>query len=263
MLDVRHAPGTQHPHDLIHRDFAEVVRHDQVGQVVDVRQPLAVEAVDRNAAVGAKGLNVPARLLHIVRVGIQPVYQVAVAGSQGRRQSAVPATEVNDEPALHLGSFQNLPGQITPGAAAGRCGGAGDCRAQQHHQDRQGPRAWKAARSHWSGHDESPGPFRFWVQARAAGFIPALPWRGDKRARLAHVPIIVNPGRAATTTRTCVIRGGFCVFSPGGHARGQCRGQAYRIQFLPLKSDRRWKTAPRQELNWLQPPDRVRLRSLG
>ncbi len=122
LAEVEHALRRQHAQHFLHGDVAKVLRHDQVHQVVCIRQPLPVERVDRDLAVSAERLDGPPGLLDRFRVGIQTVHQVAVADMQRRGEPAVATAEVNDQPALDSGRPEDLPCQLALWSLIGRCG---------------------------------------------------------------------------------------------------------------------------------------------
>ena len=51
--DVGHAVGNQDAHHLRHGDAVQVFGHDEVDQIVDVRQPVAGELIDADLAIRA------------------------------------------------------------------------------------------------------------------------------------------------------------------------------------------------------------------
>ena len=101
-------PAVPYAHHLFHRHFAEILGHQQVDQVVDVRQPLAVEHFDRYWPVEALGPNEFPRRGHLVGSRVQTMHQVAVARAQGRGEVAVPAVEMDDQSAIDARFLQNL-----------------------------------------------------------------------------------------------------------------------------------------------------------
>jgi len=79
---VHHAQRRKNAHNFFHRHAAQLVCHQQIDQVIDVRQPLAVEHVDRQRAVKPLRADFFTRRDHLLGVRGQPVYQVAVVGPQ-------------------------------------------------------------------------------------------------------------------------------------------------------------------------------------
>jgi len=105
--DIGHAAGAEHAHHLGHGHPAQGVGHDQRSEVLRVRQPRAPEAIDRHGPIETPRLDPLARLRHVGRVGIQAVDDVAVTGPQRRRQRAVAAAQMDDEPALDPSGLEN------------------------------------------------------------------------------------------------------------------------------------------------------------
>lgn len=56
--------------------------------------------------------------LHVGRVGIQPVHDAGIAGSQGGGESSLSTADVNDQSAPNA-----CIGEDTPGDVRSRCGG--------------------------------------------------------------------------------------------------------------------------------------------
>ena len=100
----------QDAHDLLHRHVAPVADHDEVDEVVDVRQAVAGQAVDRYAAVQALGPDAGADLPDVGRVGVEPLDEEAVTVAEGRGQAAVAAAHVHDQAAFDAGGLQDALG---------------------------------------------------------------------------------------------------------------------------------------------------------
>ena len=109
-FDAGDAAGGQHAQDLVHRDLAQVFGHQQVDQVVDVREPAAREPFDRHPAFAPQRFDVASGPLDVGGVGVQAVHQVTIGSGQRGGQSPVAATEVDDQPAPDAGGFKDLPG---------------------------------------------------------------------------------------------------------------------------------------------------------
>jgi hypothetical protein len=71
---------------------------------------IAIQAVDGHGAIDAEFAEVLPSLLHVCRVGVEAVDQIAVTGPQGRGQPAVTAADVNHEAALDAGIRQDSCG---------------------------------------------------------------------------------------------------------------------------------------------------------
>ncbi len=88
-----HHFGLWQVHTLIH--------HQQVNQVIKVGQMLTLPEFYGHPAVGVPFGQVATRPLDVPGVGIQPVHQVTIAGTESRRQLTVAAAHMDDQAALH------------------------------------------------------------------------------------------------------------------------------------------------------------------
>jgi hypothetical protein len=110
-LDVRNAAGREHPQDLVHADPREVLRDDEVHEILRVRQPGAGEPLHRGLAVGPELADMLAGRRDVPGVRVQAVNDAMGArGAQGRGESAIPAAEVYDQPALDAGGAADAIG---------------------------------------------------------------------------------------------------------------------------------------------------------
>ena len=66
-----------------------------------------VEGIDRNGTVDAQRLDVPPGLIDGLRIKVQAVDEVTVAGAEGGGESSVAAAEMNDQTAGHPGGHVN------------------------------------------------------------------------------------------------------------------------------------------------------------
>ena len=107
VLDVGHAAGSQHSHHLNQGNLTQVFSHDEVHQIVDVRQPLARPLGYGNAAVKASRPDVPPSCFNLGHTGLQPLYEVSVADAQCRRELAVSTTKMDDKTAPNTGVGKN------------------------------------------------------------------------------------------------------------------------------------------------------------
>ncbi len=101
----------QNTHRFILRDFAGVLDDNQVDEIIRVRQRRSGELLHAGGAVKALTLEVISRLGHLGRVGLKTLDGILVPRPQGRGQLAIPAAEVNDDPALHPALVEDSPGQ--------------------------------------------------------------------------------------------------------------------------------------------------------
>jgi hypothetical protein len=108
LLDVRHAIGRQDAQHLRHRDLARLLGDDQVGEVVDVGQYVARQPVRRDGAIEPPRLDASPRLRHVRCLPVEALDEVALARVQSRRQRAVAAPEVHDEPSRYPSGFEYL-----------------------------------------------------------------------------------------------------------------------------------------------------------
>ena len=111
LLHVRHAVGTEHAHHVRHRRSPEVLRHDQIDQVLRIRQPPAGPPIDRHLPVDAQRLDMLPRLRNVGGIPVQTVHHVRFARPQRRGQLPVPGADVNDQPTPDARGIQNLLGQ--------------------------------------------------------------------------------------------------------------------------------------------------------
>ena len=116
LLHVRHAVGAKHPHDVVHRYVAQILRHEQVDEIVDVGEPSAGEPIGRHSSVKPQGSDVLTGQLDVGGVGIQSLDEVATTGTKSGRELPIAAAEVHDQPTLDPGSREDLPSRL-PGLA--------------------------------------------------------------------------------------------------------------------------------------------------
>ena len=104
----RHAARSEDAHHFGHRHVAQRLRHEEIHQVVHVRQALAVERLDGYLAVEALRQDMPARGGDALRRGVEPLHEVALVGAQGGREPSVAAGEMHDEAALDACLLEDL-----------------------------------------------------------------------------------------------------------------------------------------------------------
>ena len=92
----------EHPHHLRHRHALQVLGHQQVHHVVNVRQRVARKAVDGNRAIHARRLHRRARFCHVGRIGVEPVHKKPVVRPQRKCEFPIATTEVHDEAAFEV-----------------------------------------------------------------------------------------------------------------------------------------------------------------
>jgi len=107
-VDVSHAQRSENAHDLVHRDVAELVDHDQVYQVVHVREATTVECVDRHAPVQTARPNMPARLIDSAGVSAQTLNEVARTCGEIRCQATIAALNMDDQSAVNTRGLDYL-----------------------------------------------------------------------------------------------------------------------------------------------------------
>ena len=93
---MRHAVRNQHTHNFFHGYVTEVFGDDEVDHVVDIRQPVTSQCVDRHSAGKLFCLNVFTRSPNVFRAGIQTMNQITVVDTQFSGQSSIAATQMND-----------------------------------------------------------------------------------------------------------------------------------------------------------------------
>ena len=76
LLHIRDAQRRHDAHDLVHRDLAELLGHQQPDQVIDVRQALAGPRHDGDGAVEAERRDASAGRLDVGGVGVQTLDRV-------------------------------------------------------------------------------------------------------------------------------------------------------------------------------------------
>ena len=103
----RHTAGTQDAENLLVGNGRRIADHQQVHQVVGVRQLRTAQTIHGHGAVDPGFTETLTGLLDLGRVGIEAVNQIAAAGPQGFRQPAVAATEVNHQSSMHAGRLEN------------------------------------------------------------------------------------------------------------------------------------------------------------
>ncbi len=78
-----HALRRQHTHDLILRGKAHILDHQQIDQVVDIRQLRAGASVDRHNAIQAQRSHMVPRDCHVLRLPVQTLDEEGIACTQG------------------------------------------------------------------------------------------------------------------------------------------------------------------------------------
>ncbi len=159
LLDVRHAVGAQDAHHFVHRDGAQVLRDEQVDEVVGVGQAFAAPRLDGDVAVQAERADVHACLFDVGGVGVETVDEITVVRPQRGRQPAVAAADVNDEPALDPGRRQDRLGLGLRGGLAGVCRAA----TRQHRSDNAQAEDGQTDRSRGSRHVPTPQSQETWI----------------------------------------------------------------------------------------------------
>ena len=87
-----------------------ILRHQKIDQIIRVGQRLAVPTVDRHLAVNPQRTDVGLRLADVFPVGVQPLDQVSVTGTECRGERPVAGTQMDDESALAANSLNELRG---------------------------------------------------------------------------------------------------------------------------------------------------------
>ena len=108
--DARHATRTQHAHHLVHsrRAGTELLGHDEVHEVIDVRQPLTVPPINRHLPIQSQR---PDMLAGHDDVGLGPcqaVHPIGIPRLQRGRHLPIDAPDANDQPALDPRRPKNL-----------------------------------------------------------------------------------------------------------------------------------------------------------
>ena len=101
VFDIGDAPGTEHPHNLLHRHIAQILSHKQVYEIVDIGQMSTVERISRDDAIKPPRLDLSANTIHIAGIRIQTVHQIALAGVELGRLHPITTAEMNDEAATN------------------------------------------------------------------------------------------------------------------------------------------------------------------
>ena len=127
LQDQRHAIGGQHPFDFVHREVAQILDHEQVYQLVDIGQVGAVEGVDGDSAVQSNFAQVFPSLGDVF-CAVKSMDAVTLVRRQCRRQSPVTTTDMDDQPSLDAGRFEDLLsgqifGRINGNGREGQCQG--------------------------------------------------------------------------------------------------------------------------------------------
>jgi hypothetical protein len=104
----RDTAGAEDAQEFFLGNRGRTIDHDQIDQIVDVWQPSSIQPVDRHGPVKSSFAQRLAGRRHIVRVSIQPVNHIAVAGPQGGRQPAVAAAQVDHQAAPHAADLEDL-----------------------------------------------------------------------------------------------------------------------------------------------------------
>ena len=108
LLDIGDTVGGQDAHNFAHDNTVEVLRDNEVDEVVDVWQLVAAQPVDRYPAVKIERENMFAGLFNILYVVIETMHHVAVIRVQCGGQTTIPASDMNDEAAFDVCRIQNL-----------------------------------------------------------------------------------------------------------------------------------------------------------
>ena len=95
----------EHTHHFVQGHVARVLGHEQVHQVIGVRQPSAVPAFDCHLAGEAQRLNVGTSLRHVLSIRVEAMHKVAVGGAERGGKLTVAAAEMYDQPPLDAGGL--------------------------------------------------------------------------------------------------------------------------------------------------------------
>ena len=109
-LDAGNTTGGENAQNLFARNLIALLGHDEIDEVVDVRQVFAVVLADRYVAVESERLNMLSRFVDIFLALVQAVNHVAVIGPQRGRELAVAAADVNDKSPFCAADAQDLLG---------------------------------------------------------------------------------------------------------------------------------------------------------
>ena len=99
--DAGRAAGRQHAEHFLHRQPMQVLRHEEVHQIINIRKTVAAEEFHRNVAVKPQRLDITACGRRRSGVEGQPVNSVSIACPQCNGELAAGAAEVDDQSPLH------------------------------------------------------------------------------------------------------------------------------------------------------------------
>ena len=105
--------GCEHPRHLLHRYLTQVRRHEEIDKVVGIRQATAGPALGGDPPVETKRADVCPGLPDVVWIGVQTLNDAALVRCECRSQSAVAATDVDDQTALDTGCVEDSPRLLT------------------------------------------------------------------------------------------------------------------------------------------------------
>ena len=119
--DHCNALRSEHAEDFLHLKVAQVFGDDEVDQIVDVGQSLAVESVGGDVAVKAGLTQAQTQPLHGVRIGVEAVYLEARVRTEGGRQFTVADADVDDESPADLRLLEDVRSSFLRRGCRGAC----------------------------------------------------------------------------------------------------------------------------------------------
>ena len=107
LFDIGRAVGNQDPHDFAHGDSIEVFRDNEVDEVVDIRESIVAQSINRDLAVKIAREDMFASFLNILFIFIQTVHLGALVRAQCGGQTAIPTRDVDNEAPLDTCRIQD------------------------------------------------------------------------------------------------------------------------------------------------------------
>ena len=107
-LDAGNTIGGENAQNLFRRNLIALLGHDEIDEVVDVRQVFAVVLADRYVAIESERLNMLSRVGDILCALVQAMNHIAGIGPQRCSEFSVAAADVNDKSPSNTADVQEL-----------------------------------------------------------------------------------------------------------------------------------------------------------
>ena len=107
-FNKRDAVWNEHAQHLAHRRGFEVLGHDEVNEVVDIRKARAVELVDSDCAILTGCMQCGTHCRNLGNVGIDTLHLERIVVLERRGPLRIVQSDLQDDPSFDAGGLKNL-----------------------------------------------------------------------------------------------------------------------------------------------------------